>query len=153
MSEYKYPYPMAAITADLVVFSKSESDFYFCGITRKNEPFAGMVALPGGFVNLDKETVLQALIRETKEETTIEVGENCLAFIGYYDAVKRDPRGRVISMAYYCLMEHHYMDQCVAGDDAASIAWVRVQDVLDGKVKMAFDHEQILQDAFLKTFS
>ena len=135
--EYKYPHP--AVTVDCVVFTADDKVLL---IQRKNEPCKGRWAFPGGFMNID-ETAEQAVVRELAEETTIVISETDVFQIGAYTAVDRDPRERVITIAYFAEIEKTVK---VKGSDDASIArWFS----LDNLPPLAFDHAEILEDARL----
>lgn len=110
-------------------------------IERRWEPYQGLLALPGGHVD-PGETALQAAARELLEETGTEVHTQDLALIGLYDAPDRDPRGRYVGAAY--LAEVPASAQAVAGDDAAAVQWVPLDNLPE---HLAFDHAQILADA------
>ncbi len=136
---YTYEYPRPAVTADMIVLT-DESEPKILLIQRGGEPFKGCWAFPGGFMDID-ETTEECARRELKEETGLEVGE--VKQVGAYSAVNRDPRGRTITVAYVT-----YISQAlpVAGlDDAAQAKWWPVNAL----PPLAFDHTQILQDAFL----
>lgn len=106
-------------------------------IRRKNPPFQGCYALPGGFVEVG-ETVEDACRRELKEETGI--GVRALRLIGVYSKPKRDPRGPTCSIAFLARIER---TEPIADDDAAAAEWV-----VDWRaLQLAFDHAQILADA------
>ncbi len=129
------PFPATpALTTDCVVF---DTEGRVLLIRRRNPPFQGSYALPGGFVEVG-ERVEDACRRELKEETGIEVGR--LALIGVYSDPGRDPRGHTCSVAYLgriASAEPH------AADDAAAAEWVADWRAAD----LAFDHAQILSDA------
>lgn len=107
-------------------------------IRRKNPPFQGEYALPGGFVDIG-ETVEEACRREVKEEVGVEVG--ALRLIGVFSDPNRDPRGHTVSAAFLAEVKEAAVP--VAGDDAAEAEWIdQWQDV-----DLAFDHAQIMQQA------
>jgi 8-oxo-dGTP diphosphatase len=122
------------ISTDCVVFDERGRVLL---IRRKNEPFKGHYAFPGGFIEVG-ETAENAAVRELKEETGI-VADN-LKLIGVYSDPKRDPRHHSITVAY--LVSVHGQTP-KAGDDAAAAEFV--QDAT--KEKLAFDHDLILRDA------
>ena len=134
---YSYPYPRPAVTADTLVFSSDKKEILL--IRRKNDPYKGCWAFPGGFLNMD-ETLEQCARRELMEETTVAAGE--MHEIGSYSAVDRDPRGRVITTAYYTFVDKNTV-RPHAADDAAEIGWFR----LDSLPPLALDHKEILADA------
>src|SRR4051794_1025444 len=99
---YRYEYPRAALTVDCVVFGCDEGDLKVLLIQRGLEPFKGRWALPGGFVRVD-ETLDAAARRELEEETGLT--NVFLEQLYSFGAVDRDPRERVVSVAYYALVE------------------------------------------------
>lgn len=134
---YTYKYPRPAVTADCVVLTK-ESVPQVLLIERGFDPFKGCWAFPGGFLNMD-ETTEQCAIRELEEETGLKVNE--LHQIGAYSKVNRDPRGRTITVAYLAIID---ASVAVTGrDDAAKAQWFPI----DALPPLAFDHEDIMQDA------
>jgi len=129
------PFPETpALTTDCVVFDAQGRVLL---IRRKNPPFEGQYALPGGFVDVG-EAVKDACRRELKEETGVDA--NALVLVGVYSDPKRDPRGHTCSVAFLARIEHA---EPMAGDDAAAAEWVA-----DWRsIMLAFDHAQILADA------
>ncbi len=135
--EYKYPHP--AVTADCIVMTRDNQVLL---IQRKNEPCRGQWAFPGGFMNID-ETAEAAAVRELQEETGITLSETDIFQVGAYTAVDRDPRERVITIAY--LAEIDAPVPVKGSDDAARAQWFP----LDALPPLAFDHAEILLDARL----
>ena len=123
-----------ALTVDCVVFDARGRVLL---IRRKNEPFKGAYALPGGFAEIG-ETVEAACRRELLEETGLEAG--ALRLVGVYSDPARDPRGHTVSVVYLAQLEHAAEPR--AGSDAAGAEWVADWR----KHKLAFDHAQILAD-------
>lgn len=111
-----------SVTVDVAAFRWFGGDLYLLLIKRGGHPFLGMRALPGGFVEPD-ETVELAAARELKEETSLS-GISLLP-IGVFSEPGRDPRTRIITVAYLSLIEDK-LPVIEAGDDAASADWVRV---------------------------
>ncbi len=136
---YTYKYPRPAVTADCVVMTKEERPQVLL-IQRGFDPFKGCWAFPGGFMNMD-ETTEQSAIRELEEETGLVVTE--LHQIGAYSKVDRDPRGRTITVAYLVLVDHPIA--ATGQDDAAKAQWFPI----DALPPLAFDHEDIMQDAMM----
>lgn len=108
-------------------------------IERRNAPFRGRLALPGGFVE-PKESVEEACRRELLEETGVRVRR--LRLVGVYSKPGRDPRGPTVSIAFLALVRR---PRAIAGDDAAGVAWVADWRRLD----LAFDHKRIIRDALI----
>lgn len=130
-----------SFTADCVIFSPGGK---LLVIRRKYAPFQGMLALPGGFVNLN-ETVEQAAIRELEEETGLQISVDALKIVGVYSKPDRDPRGRIITTAFTAMSKSTLIK---ADDDADSAMWVSADWCIDyGTKEFAFDHAQIVEDA------
>lgn len=132
---YKYPHP--AVTTDCVVFGFDGHRLNILLIERGAEPYKGRWAFPGGFMKID-ETAEQGAIRELLEETTLQLSH--LKQFGTFSAVDRDPRERVITIAYYALARK---SDVKGGDDAADAKWFPINDV----PPLAFDHDYILRKA------
>src|ERR1700678_2023631 len=135
-------YPPVAVTVDLVVLTIRDDDLEVLLVRRGEEPFAGALALPGGFIRPD-ETLSQAAARELAEETRLTVGAAHLEQLASYGDPGRDPRMRVVTVAYLALAPQ--MPQPRAGSDAAEARWAAAGDVRDGDV-LAFAHQRILAD-------
>jgi 8-oxo-dGTP diphosphatase len=127
------------LTVDIVIFTIEQGALKVLLVKRGIEPFAGQYAIPGGFV-LENESLDQAAMRELREETG--VAEVYLEQLYSFGDPKRDPRGRVITVAYYALISAEH-SQLRAGSDAAAAAWFAVDAVPD----LAFDHPKILEYA------
>ena len=127
-----------AVTVDVVIFSLRDSDLKVLLIRRAAPPFKGKWAIPGGYVHPD-EALDEAAQRELEEETGLP--DVYLEQLYTFGAPKRDPRGRVITVAYFALVSDDVTVR--AGDDAAEAAWHSVHD-LPG---LAFDHDEILSYA------
>lgn len=136
---YTYEYPHPAVTVDGVVFGYDDADLKVLLIQRDGPPFRMKWALPGGFVGID-ESIEDAVRRELEEETGIT--RLYLEQLYTFGEPKRDPRERVISVAYYALVK--LADHTVrAASDARNVAWFPVADL----PQLAFDHEDILEIA------
>lgn len=137
MAQYTYNYPRPAVTADCVVFCRDDGRLSVLLIERGNDPCKGMWAFPGGFMEMD-ETAEACARRELMEETGLAVGD--IHQVGAFTKVDRDPRGRVITVAFYTLTAK----APVAGaDDAAKARWWPVEAL----PPLAFDHADILSKA------
>lgn len=139
---WTYEYPRPALTADCVLFGHTESDLQLLLIERSQDPFSGHWALPGGFVDME-ETADQAAHRELQEETGIS-GVS-LTQLGTWSGVDRDPRGRVVSVAYWGLVAAATYEP-TADDDAAVAEWHPVNRL----PPLAFDHADIVDAALVR---
>jgi O-acetyl-ADP-ribose deacetylase (regulator of RNase III)/ADP-ribose pyrophosphatase YjhB (NUDIX family) len=135
MFEYQYPHP--AITADCVVFGIDEKDIKVLLIQRKNAPYKGQWAFPGGFMNID-ETTEDCAKRELFEETGLQI-QNVTRF-GVFDAVHRDSRERIVSIAYYTITP---VTEIKGSDDAQQARWFSFDEIAN--TPLAFDHAQMLR--------
>jgi len=134
---HTYEYPRPALTVDCVVFGLDEGELEVLLIRRGLEPFAGRWALPGGFVHID-ETLEHAARRELEEETGLR--RVFLEQLYSFSAVDRDPRERVVTVAYYALVK--LSDHKVrAATDATDAAWFALSDLPE----LGFDHAQIVE--------
>jgi 8-oxo-dGTP diphosphatase len=134
----------AHITADMVVIGHDPTGLpSVLLIERGHAPYAGHLALPGGYVETN-ETFAQAAVRELAEETGVTVTPDRLHQVGIYDTPDRDPRGRVVSVAYLAVVADRPL--AVGADDAAMARWVRL-DTLPIHADLAFDHAEILAAA------
>lgn len=137
-----YEYPRAALTVDCVVFGLDEGDLKVLLIRRGLPPFKAKWALPGGFVR-GEETLDEAARRELAEETGLT--NVYLEQLYTFGAVDRDPRERVVSVAYYALVksaEH----PATGGTDASDAGWFAVAKL----PALAFDHARILRVALAR---
>jgi len=139
---YQYEYARAALTVDCVVFGVDEDHLKVLLIQRGLEPFKGEWALPGGFVKLD-ETLEEAALRELEEETGLK--QVFLEQLYTFGAVNRDPRERVVSVAYYALVKMA-LEATRAATDAADARWFQVTKLPE----LAFDHQDILKAALAR---
>jgi 8-oxo-dGTP diphosphatase len=133
----------AAITADLVILTVRESRLVVLAIRRGAAPFEGRWALPGGFV-ADEEDLVDAAARELAEETGVDPDRAHLEQLATYGTPGRDPRGRVVTIAYLALLPD--LPTPEAGSDAAEAAWLPVDDLIGDPDALAFDHHRILCD-------
>jgi 8-oxo-dGTP diphosphatase len=127
------------VTVDLVVLTIRDGVLNALLIRRGIPPYKGRWALPGGFV-LDDEDLPAAAERELREETGVATAAGHLEQLRTYGGPRRDPRGRVVSVAYLALLPD--LPAPTAGSDAAGAHWRAV----DGVQRLAFDHDEILRD-------
>lgn len=134
-------YPPVAVTVDLVVLTIRGDRLEVLLVRRGEPPFQGRLALPGGFVRPD-EGLDQAAARELTDETSLTAGMAHLEQLASYGEPDRDPRMRVVTVAYLALTPGLPLPR--AGTDAAEASWKEVDHALTAR--LAFDHHQILTD-------
>jgi 8-oxo-dGTP diphosphatase len=139
-SEYERP----SVTVDVVIFTILEQMLKVLLIKRKAWPYEDMWAIPGGFVNMD-ESLEQAAYRELAEETGIAGGDVYLEQLYTFGDPNRDPRTRVITVAYFALVGADKINP-QAASDAADVGWFSVYDL----PPLAFDHAEILEYALTR---
>ena len=139
MTQYTYDYPRPALAVDCVVFGLDEADLKVLLIQRKLAPFQHTWALPGGFVRIG-ETLDVAARRELEEEAGVT--DVYLEQLYTFGALDRDPRDRVVTVAYYALakLSDHRIR---AATDAMGVGWFGLDDL----PKLAFDHQGIVTRA------
>lgn len=137
--KYCYQYPHPAVTTDIVIFTIRDQQLKVLLIKRKGTPFKGKWALPGGFVAID-ETLEASAKRELAEETGVK--GVYLEQLYTFGSPKRDPRERVITVAYFALIPSGKI-QLKAATDAEAVDWYSINDL----PKLAFDHQEILDMA------
>ena len=139
---YEYEFPHPAVTVDVVIFTIRNDELKVLLIKRALDPFLGSWALPGGFVELD-ESLVEAAKRELKEETGVAAAY--LEQLYTFGEPNRDPRERVISVAYYALMPSDALE-IKAASDAEGVGWFSIDEL----PKLAFDHSDILTMALTR---
>jgi len=127
---YKNPVP----TVDIII----EKDDKIVLIRRKNEPFKGKLAIPGGFVN-EGELIEDRAIIEAKEETSLDV--ELKEILGVYSIPNRDPRGHLMTTVF---IAKPISGRVKGGDDAADATWFKITDKILNE--LSFDHNKILTD-------
>lgn len=124
------------LAADCIVLNPSNEVLL---IKRKNPPFQGQWAFPGGFVETDEE-LENAAIRELKEETGVDAVVSSVKLVRTVGTVGRDPRFRTVSVVYFIRLQEH--QSAKGGDDAAEAKWF----TLNSLPSLAFDHGDLLND-------
>ena len=140
MYQYKYPHP--AVTTDCVVFALDGNQLKLLLVERGFEPYKGHWAFPGGFMEIDESAETGAL-RELQEETGMT--QAAIHLFHTFSTPGRDPRERVVSVAFYALTR---MQQVCGADDAARARWFTLTELLDSLAQstlpLAFDHREML---------
>ena len=134
---YTYEYPRPAVTTDCVIFGFDSEGLSVLLVERGIEPFKGCWAFPGGFMQMDEDAETGAK-RELKEETGLDA--DYIEQFGTFTDVNRDPRGRVVTIAYFTLVKK---TDVKGADDAAQARWFSIDSI----PPLAFDHDRILRVA------
>lgn len=137
---YTYEFPRPSLTVDIVIFGFSEKELKVLLIKRGLDPFKDSWAIPGGFVQMD-ETLDSAARRELEEETGVK--KVYLEQLYTFGDVQRDPRGRVVTVSYFALINIHKV-KLKASTDAKEVGWFAMNEL----PKLAFDHDKILETAY-----
>ncbi|BCB91206.1 NUDIX hydrolase [Phytohabitans suffuscus] len=133
-----------AVTVDVVVLTIRDDELQVLLVERGIEPFRGMLALPGGFI-LPDEDAEPAARRELVEETALDGEGLYLEQLRTFATPHRDPRGRVITVAYLAIAPD--LPVPAGGTDAHAARWQPVSSLLSGAVALAFDHLEIVEHA------
>lgn len=147
-------YPRPSVTVDIVIFTLLDADLKVLLVRRAEHPFKGKWALPGGFVrvgdakNDQGEDLDDAASRELAEETGLPRGAAYLEQLAAFGKAGRDPRMRVISVAYFALVRPTLAPLVRAGGDVSQARWFRVRDLAPGE--LAFDHGAMIEAALAR---
>ena len=134
---YSYHYPRPAVTVDCLVYREENGHREVLLIQRKNDPYKGKWALPGGFIEMD-ETLLEAAVRELREETGLNIP--VMEQFRTFDAIGRDPRHRTISTVFIG-NTGNVSGRLRASSDASKVGWHSIDKLPD----LAFDHKDIIR--------
>ncbi|MFJ3698362.1 NUDIX hydrolase [Streptomyces sp. NPDC090052] len=132
------------VTVDLAIFTLRGTRLMVLLVDRGVDPFLGQPALPGGYVQKG-EALREGALRELWEEAGIDGRRLHLEQLGAYGDPGRDPRGRVVTVAYLALGPD--LPLPVGGTDAQRAYWAAVEEFDPGRMSLAFDHAEILADA------
>jgi 8-oxo-dGTP diphosphatase len=144
-------FPRPSVTVDIAAFSVIDAELRVLVVRRGEHPFKGACALPGGFVRVGDghrdqgEDLDAAAARELEEETALKPEAVYLQQLGAFGRAKRDPRMRVITVAYFALIRPDLVPLVKAGGDAAAAEWVHVGALTPPD--LAFDHHEIIRQA------
>ena len=166
----KYETPSVTVDNVLLCYNREHDQLKILLVKRNNHPFQFSWALPGGFVNRDESTD-QSCLRETQEETGVQIPANNIEQLHTFSTPNRDPRGWVITVSYLAFIGE---EPLTAGDDAKEALWFTVERQADqliltnqadeiilnlvtgastGKETLAFDHDQIIIKAFQRVIN
>lgn len=132
------------LAVDLVILTVRGASLRVLLVERAIEPYQGSLALPGGFLAHAGEDIGAAARRELAEEAGLDAAALHLEQLGVYGEPGRDPRGRVVSVAYLAVAPR--LPEPVAGTDAAAASWQPAEHVLSGDLPLGFDHRRIITD-------
>jgi 8-oxo-dGTP diphosphatase len=147
-------YPRPSVAVDLVILTIIDAQLRVLLVKRKEHPFKGQWALPGGFVRVGESAIEQgedlddAARRELQEETGLDPARVFLEQLYTFGKAGRDPRMRVVTVAYYALVRPDLAPFVKAGGDASDVEWFDVSVV--PKLSLAFDHEDIVDMALTR---
>ena len=141
--KYVYDWPMPMVTVDAVVFAFVANRPKLLLVNRKNDPFKGKWALPGGFIGMDEE-LEDAVVRELAEETHLT--GVALKQMHTFGKCGRDPRGRQITIVFTGTATEG-LNKIKAGDDAAKARWFDIEKL---PKDLAFDHSEVVKFAIEK---
>lgn len=144
MTDDEWQPPTVLLTVDLVILTLRDEALHVLLVERGVEPYAGMMALPGGFLRDAAEPIVAAARRELLEEAGLDASGLHLEESGVYGDPGRDPRDRVVSVAFLAIAPR--LPEPVASTDAADACWARADDVLESRLAVAFDHQRIIAD-------
>jgi 8-oxo-dGTP diphosphatase len=136
-------YERPSVTVDVVIFTLRDQDLQVLLVRRKHPPFANYWAIPGGFVNM-QESLEAAALRELEEETSVR--DVYIEQLYTFGQPGRDPRTRVITVAYFALLPATSLPSPQAGSDADDARWCSMYDL----PPLAFDHAEILDYALTR---
>jgi 8-oxo-dGTP diphosphatase len=136
-------FPQFAVTVDVVILTIVDETLQVVLVRRRDEPYRGLWALPGGFKRPD-ESLKDAASRELREETGVEAADYLSEF-GAYGDPGRDPRMNVVTVGFLAVLRD--VGELTADTDAESARLWPVADVFGGGMELAFDHAKILRDA------
>jgi 8-oxo-dGTP diphosphatase len=144
-------FPRPSVTVDIAAFSVIDAELRVLVVRRGEHPFKGEWALPGGFVRVGDghrdqgEDLDAAAARELAEETALDPSDVYLEQLAAFGRAGRDPRMRIITVAYYALIRPDLVPLVKGGGDAASAAWLAVDALRPAQ--LAFDHHEIVRRA------
>lgn len=144
---FTYEFPRPAVATTLVVLCPSDHGATVLTGNRSQNAnaFPGALCLPGGFVDED-EQVSHAAIRELKEETSLDIPLSSLNLFAEYSDRNIDPRCHVVNICYFVVMDKP-SGLIKAGDDLDKVNWTSVDPIMNDKIELAFNHNQIVRDA------
>ena len=135
-SYYAYEFPHPSVAATVVVYDVQKDAFLL--IKRSTNPFYGYYAFPGGFIEVGKEEIEDAAIRELREEAGVYLERENLELIDVRSHPQRDPRDHIFDIAYFVRSENV---QAAAGDEVSAFAWASVEEI--DEMNLAFDHDKL----------
>ncbi|MFB8282655.1 NUDIX hydrolase [Nocardia colli] len=151
MTERNWRTTEVAIAVDLAVLTVRDDALQILMVERGTDPWQGSLALPGGFLDDNREDLDAAAERELAEETGLDLNRAHLEQLRTYGSPNRDPRRRVVTVCYVAFIPD--LPAPTAGGDARAAAWTPVGSLLKAHTELAFDHKRIITDAVERTRS
>ena len=132
------------VAVDALCLASFNGEEFILLIKREYEPFRNYWALPGGFLHNDEE-FKEGVKRELKEETNIDCDVKKMKELGVFGDVGRDPRRRIISIAF--LIKFDYLPEVSIMNETVAVKWIPLKDIKSGEIRLAFDHDKVLEKA------
>ncbi len=133
---YAYEFPHPSVAASVVLYDLSRQAFLL--IKRSTHPFWGYYAFPGGFIDVGREEIEDAAVRELHEEADVKISRDILQLIDVRSSPDRDPRDHIFDIAYYAEVQHA---EARVGEEVSDLAWLQAEEI--DKVDLAFDHKML----------
>ena len=133
---YCYEFLHPALASTVVLYDRQRDAFLLA--QRAHDPFAGHFCFPGGFIDVGRESLEEAAVRELREETGVEISREQLQLVDIRSRPDRDPRDHVVDVGYYAEVDHV---EAVALDETAAIRWARAEEL--DQLPLAFDHADL----------
>lgn len=133
---YAYEFPHPSVAASVVLFDVSRRAYLL--IKRSTNPFFGYYAFPGGFIDVGKEEIEDAAVRELYEEAGVVLSRNRLQLIDVRSSPDRDPRDHIFDIAYYAEVEDA---EAKVGEEVSALEWLPAEEI--DKIQLAFDHQEL----------
>ena len=143
---YAYEFPHPSVAATVVLFDKAKSAFLL--VKRSTHPFFGYYAFPGGFLEVGKEEIEDAAVRELSEEAGVNLHRDLLELVDVRSHPQRDPRDHIFDIAFFAKAENI---DAYAGDEVSDYVWATLEEV--DTMQLAFDHAELwanVKDRYFK---
>ena len=133
---YAYEFPHPSVAASVVLYDAARGAYLL--IKRSTHPFFGYYAFPGGFINVGREEIEDAAVRELYEEAGVKISRDILQLIDVRSSPDRDPRDHIFDIAYYAEVRHA---EAQVGEEISALGWFRADEI--DNLQLAFDHQHL----------